>query len=207
MKRIGIIVSVFAFIAVSCGQTSKNTKTTDVGVVINGVTWATRNVDAFGTFAETPESSGMFYQWNRKTAWNTTDAEVGGWDDTHPAGTTWEKANDPSPKGWRVPTKEEQQSLLDTCKVTNEWTAQNGVTGRKFTDITTGNTLFFPAVGFRHRSIGELSSVGKLGGYWSSTQSVKTHAYCLVFFLDEDDAYMNSYGRRLGFSVRSVLAE
>ena len=36
--------------------------TTDEGVVINGVKWATRNVDEFRTFAENPESVGKFYQ-------------------------------------------------------------------------------------------------------------------------------------------------
>ena len=36
------------------------------GVVINGVRWATRNVDKPGTFAANPEDAGMLYQWNRK---------------------------------------------------------------------------------------------------------------------------------------------
>ena len=34
--------------------------------VINGVKWATCNVDAHGKFAATPESYGMLYQWGRK---------------------------------------------------------------------------------------------------------------------------------------------
>ncbi|MCL2328610.1 MAG: hypothetical protein FWC39_08890, partial [Bacteroidetes bacterium] len=124
-------------------------KTTDTGVVINGVKWATRNVDAFGTFAATPESAGMFYQWNRPQAWNATDTIVTGWDNTLPTGTTWEKANDPCPTGWRVPTLEEQESLFKmfdteegTEKVTDEWTTQNGVIGRRFTDKATGASLF-----------------------------------------------------------------
>lgn len=47
-------------------------------VEINGVCWATRNVDAPGTFTQNPEDAGMLYQWNRKTAWNVTDSIVMG---------------------------------------------------------------------------------------------------------------------------------
>ncbi|MDR1808976.1 MAG: hypothetical protein LBR34_01040, partial [Prevotella sp.] len=62
------------------------------GVVINGVCWATRNVDAPGTFAETPESAGMFYQWNRSLGWSSSNPLVnsnGGttWDNSAPSGT------------------------------------------------------------------------------------------------------------------------
>jgi len=46
--------------------------TIDEGVTINGVTWATRNVGAFGKFATHPESPGMFYQWNCTTAYMPT---------------------------------------------------------------------------------------------------------------------------------------
>lgn len=35
---------------------------TDEGVEINGLIWATRNVDAPGTFAKNPEDYGMYYQ-------------------------------------------------------------------------------------------------------------------------------------------------
>ena len=51
---------------------SRNSSTSDRGVVINGVKWATRNLDQPGTFAAKPEDSGMFYQWNRKKAWTVT---------------------------------------------------------------------------------------------------------------------------------------
>jgi len=77
----------------------KDPLTYDEGVVINGVKWATRNVDEVGTFASTPESYGKFYQWNRKIAWNTTDRIVIGWNNTAPDGTEWTKINDPSPTG------------------------------------------------------------------------------------------------------------
>ena len=190
---------------------SNNTATSDVGVVINGVKWATRNVDAFGTFAAKPEDAGMFYQWNRKTAWSATEPDLGvaigvagGWDETLPAGDAWEKSNDPCPTGWRLPTGEEQQKLLDTDKVTNEWTTQNGVTGRLFTDKSTGNQLFLPAAGDRDDSEGTLRSAGAYGLYWSSTahESHKTGAYCLGII--ESGTDWGNGDRRFGFSVRAV---
>ncbi|MDR1698223.1 MAG: hypothetical protein LBR75_00145, partial [Prevotellaceae bacterium] len=58
-------------LSVSTAFAQSNTE--DKGAIINGVKWATRNVDMPGTFAETPESAGKLYQWNRNVAWNTTD--------------------------------------------------------------------------------------------------------------------------------------
>ncbi len=39
--------------------------TTDQGVVINGVKWATRNLDAGGKFVENQEDYGAYFQWGR----------------------------------------------------------------------------------------------------------------------------------------------
>ena len=193
----------------SYGQKEKNAKnnsaTTDPGVVINGVKWATRNVDAFGSFTATPESPCMFYQWNNKTAWSATEPSAGiaidNWDSSFPASITWEKTNDPSPKGWRIPTEKEQRSLFDTEKVSNEWTTQNDVTGRKFTDKATGNTLFLPAAGFRLSYDGSLLYVGTGGYYWGSSEIGSDDDYVVRF--DSDYAGMN-YCRPSGFSVRCV---
>jgi uncharacterized protein (TIGR02145 family) len=176
--------------------------TTDPGVLINGVIWATRNLDAVGTFADTPEDYGKFYQWNRNVAWAATGA-VTGWDNTNSAGSEWTEANDPSPEGWRVPTSEQLATLLDASKVTREWTTQNGITGRKFTDKTSGLSVFFPAAGYRTPSGGTLGSAGSYGSYWSSSQGGSDSAYGLYF--TSSNAYCNSDGyRSSGFSVRAV---
>ncbi|MDR0874106.1 MAG: hypothetical protein LBN27_11680 [Prevotellaceae bacterium] len=175
--------------------------TTDAGVVINGIKWATRNVDEPGKFAATPESAGKFYQWNRRLAWAATGSVIG-WSNTAAAGITWEKANDPSPAGWRVPTTEEQRTLFDTAKVTSEWTTQNGVSGCKFTDKTTNNSLFLPAAGGRVYNDGTLGLAG-YGLYWSSTQYDSDLAYRLNFDSDSGSAGWDDYRKR-GFSVRAV---
>jgi len=189
------------------GLFAQNTDTTDTGVVINGITWATRNVDTPGTFAKTPESAGMFYQWNRKKAWNVTDKEVVGWDKSTPQGIEWEKVNDPCPVGWQVPTKENQLSLFDSKKVIDEWTIQNGITGRKFTNIATGNFLFLPLAGYRNPHTGGLNFVGTYGEYWGSTPHERNESYAYNVNFDEDIAIVYYYLRSAGFLVRCVLVE
>lgn len=154
----------------------------EIGVVINGIRWATRNVDAPGTFAALPESLGMFYQWNKNIGWSSTDPIVnsyGGttWDGVRPSGTTWEKAKDPCPEGWRVPTRDELQSLRDAG---SSLTIQNGVRGRLF-GIEQGVWMFMPAAGFRQTETGKLFYVDTYGFYWSSTQSGSAGAYILYF--------------------------
>ena len=177
------------------------------GVVINGVKWATCNVDAPGTFAANPEAPGMFYQWNRKVGWSATDPMInsnGGttWDSSLTFSSTWEKTNDPSPSGWRVPTLDEIKTLLDANKVSHDWVTQNGVNGQKFTDKATGNSLFLPAVGSRYFTSGGLYSTGEYGYYWSSTQDGTDGASYLLF--NSSDADWTYHVRRMGFSVRSV---
>ena len=143
------------------------------GVIINGIRWATRNVDAPGTFATTPESAGMLFQWNRRRGWSATGRNVSGWDVSVPIGTSWYAINDPCPTGWRIPTQNELQSLADAGGIPM---MHNGVGGHLF-GFGTPNQIFLPNVGRRRagwhdgtgwRESGELWADG--GVYWSSTQ-------------------------------------
>ncbi|GHT16990.1 hypothetical protein AGMMS4956_20260 [Bacteroidia bacterium] len=170
-----------------------------LGVEINGVVWAKRNVDDFGTFAATPEAPGKFYQWNRIAAWDATGA-VTGWDATTPEGNNWAEENDPSPEGWRVPTEAELNKLLDSEKVSQEWVTTPAI-GRLFTDIASGNTLFLPAAGYRSGTSSLLNHADTYGYYWSSTVNA-ANADRLLF--SSGDASVGSDGRRTGFPVRSV---
>ncbi len=173
-----------------------NTLPGDDFVVINGVSWATRNVDAPGTFAANPQSAGKFYQWNRKTAWNATGS-VSGWNNSTPLGVSWATANDPCPTGWRVPTQDEFQKLIDAG---SDWTIQNGVNGRRFG--SGNNTIFLPALGYRIDN-GTLFDTGSIGHYWSGTQYGSNNAYYLGFH--SNDAYMNNdRPRESGWCVRCV---
>lgn len=136
------------------GKSVSDSSTTDPGVVINGVTWATRNVDAPGTFAETPESVGMFYQWNRRKSWPSTGA-ISGWDASTPSGTEWESVNDPCPEGWRVPTRSEMENLEYSVSVgANTCTIVDGIT--VLTLISGANTITLPAPGGLDARAGQL---------------------------------------------------
>jgi len=183
--------------------------TFDAGVIINGVKWATRNVDKPGTFATTPENFGMFYQWNREAGWSSTNPMINSngettWNAAVPEGTEWEKSNDPSPAGWRVPTLAEIESLLDTDRVISEWTTKNGVNGRRFTDRTSGNSLFLPTASFRCCSgMLDISDIS-WGNYWSSSMynSSDWSAWSILF--DSYYANMSLLCRHQGLLVRSV---
>jgi len=178
--------------------------TTDQGVVINGVKWATRNVAAPGTFASKPEDLGKFYQWNSKVAWSATDKNVTGWKAIVPESSVWEKANDPSPAGWRIPTLEEIEKLFDPDKVNSKWVTQKGVNGKVFTDKITGNSIFLPAAGCRLYNDGALSGDGTLGYYWSSSldELDEVRAHSLYFY--NEGVGSGSYSQINAFSVRTV---
>jgi len=187
------------------------TVTQEEGVVINGVRWATCNVSLPGTFAAKPEDAGMFYQWNRKVGWSSTDPMInsnGGatWDGSYPPPPypiedTWEKANDPSPVGWHVPTKEELESLTDTDYVAREWTDMNGIYGYRFTDKATGVSLFLPAAGIRDSNDGWLYGVGLCGSYWGTPGA--TLIACDLFFGSNYFGMGYDYSA-YGYSVRCV---
>lgn len=175
----------------------------DSGVVINGVRWATRNVADPGVFANNSEDAGMFYQWNRKKAWATTGT-VKSWNVLSPTTSIWEDVNDPSPTGWRIPTLAEIQSLVDQTKVTNEWTTQNGVNGRRFTDRITGANIFLPAFGWRDDK-GVLIHSDLDGRYWSSTRNTTAYVTYDIFFSKDNAAYWidNLYDQ--GDFIRPVI--
>ena len=165
-------------------------------VLINGVRWATRNVGEPGTFVANPEDYGKYYQWNK----STTDWTAG-WDGN--GASSWLPANDPSPVGYRVPTLEEIQSLTNTTYVSYEWTTRNGVSGGKFTDRTSGNSIFLPAAGFSYWW--ERENIGSYGGYWSSTPYGSYGADLLGF--NSGGASWGwdwGWGRQIGFPVRPV---
>ena len=73
------------FTACEPKEPSGSTPTTDEGVVINGVKWATRNVGSTGTFVTNPQDYGEYY--------------------------TWEEAQSACPSGWRLPTETELRGL------------------------------------------------------------------------------------------------
>jgi uncharacterized protein (TIGR02145 family) len=154
------------------------------GAVVNGVKWATRNVDAPGTFAPTPESSGMYYHWGQKVGWSGgAPAVPSDGTSTWPAElfneslAPWPAAADPCPTGWRLPTLDEQKTLKDRENVTQEAIGVTGeeneygvlFSGSKYIDKTSDNSIYFPASGIMEQDGILYASIG--GYYWSSTAS------------------------------------
>ena len=185
------------------------------GVLINGVRWATRNVDAPGSFAASPVSAGMLFQWNRRVGWSSSNPLVnseGGttWDSSLPTGDIWEEVNDPCPEGWRVPSREEFSSLLGSGF--NLFTNLNNIYGALLG--TAPNQIFLPAIPRRwHNGIGDILGGGdgsteiSMGSYWSRDRrdDFERQAWYLRFWSRSGGAAgINSTIPFDGFSVRCV---
>ena len=106
-------------------------------------------------------------------------------------------------EGWRIPTKDEFQELLDnTDKL---WTTINGVNGYKFTSIKEGyqnNSIFIPAAGSCGN--GSVGNVGYSGYVWSSSLSASSPNNAWYLNFSSGHCYVGSYGRYDGQSVRGV---
>jgi len=104
-------------------------------------------------------------------------------------------ANDPCPTGWRVPTRKELQSLIESG---NEWKDDfNGVSGCIFGNAT--NYIFLPEASYRNNVGGEV--FGWHGYYWSSSV-YGWYSYCLNLYGWDMEISIEERGK--GFSVRCV---
>jgi uncharacterized protein (TIGR02145 family) len=154
--------------------------TYDEGVVINGVKWATRNVEKKGHFADTPESFGLMYQWQRDVSWSMDDPlkawdaegneianptwNATGFPDYYP----WTSLTDPCPDGWKVPTTSSWYNMTggEYGAVSREWVAATDTSpsGMRIIDDNTGNSIFLPATP-RRASNGARSSSATIATY------------------------------------------
>jgi len=96
--------------------------------------------------------------------------------------------NNPCPGGYRLPTEAE----LDAERTS--WGSNNSAGA-------IGSVLKLPMAGFRRNSNGSLVNVGTYGYYWSSTVSGTDARY---LFFSSSDAYMYTYYRAYGRSVRCL---
>lgn len=101
---------------------------------------------------------------------------------------------------WRMPTAEEYNELYQNTSFT--WTTLNGVYGRLLTGIN-GNSIFFPATGFRLDD--ELICTG-LGIYWSSSLQTDCQVAAWSLHFDYEECHVcGTYERSRGQVVRAVL--
>ena len=105
---------------------------------------------------------------------------------------------------WRMPSKEQLDELTANC--TWEWTQVNGVNGHLVTG-SNGNTIFFPAAGYRLEY--DLNGVGVNGSYWTrslyvlnATVSFPNSGYKL--YTTSSSFGWGAGNRDCGFVVRPV---
>ena len=180
------------------------------------VKWASCNVGA-----SSPEEYGDYYGWGET---EVKDDSLYSWvDNEHYLGdlnndgdidademaylgsnickTSYDVAHVKWGGNWRMPTRGEVQELQDRC--TWEWITINGVSGRKVTGPN-GNSIFFPAAGFKC-GIGH-EDINVLGWYWTGTsESYHTiSSYALAFEYKIKGWNSGWYGRSYGIPVRPV---
>ena len=164
----------------------------------SGLKWATCNVGA-----DNPEDYGNYYAWGEtatKSEYNPSNSLTYGRQMNDISGNVkYDVAVANWGGSWRMPTRDEQEELLNNC--TWEWTTQNGVNGYKVTG-TNGNSIFLPAAGGRDGS--SLLNAGEYGYYWSSTPGgiLDGYTYYLGFYNGHE--VVDSYYRDIGFPVRPV---
>ena len=142
------------------------------------VKWATCNVGA-----SSPSGYGYYSAWGETSTkskyrsstcktWERSMSDIGGNSSYDATRANWGGS-------WRLPTKSECNELVNNC--TRQWTTQNGVKGMLFTSKRNGNSIFFPAAGWRYGT--STTYAGERGYYWSSTPygSNKQNAYNLYF--------------------------
>ena len=186
---------------------NNNHEYVDLGL---SVKWATCNVGA-----NAPEEYGDYFAWGEtstKSDYSTSNSatyrlsnselQSQGYIDSEGKLTAQYDAATANWGGdWRMPTKAEQQELLDNC--TWIWTTQNGVNGYKVTSKVNSNYIFLPAAGIRNGS--SLGNAGIFGYYWSSTPYESSSYGAFSLDVGSDDRNVGSYSRFNGPSVRPVL--
>ena len=181
----------------------------------SGLKWATCNVGA-----SAPEEFGGYYAWGETKEKENYDFSTYKWCNgsvtsmtkycTRSSYGTVDNKTVLDPEddvatvewggNWRMPTAAELRELIDNCTWT--WTTLNGVNGYKVTSKKNGNSIFFPAAGYRSGT--EVYNIGSVGYCWSSSlySSSGNNAYYLGF--DSDYCGMYAHDRDLGYPVRPV---
>lgn len=193
----------------SGGENNNNSyEYVDLGLP-SGLKWATCNIGA-----DNPEDYGQYFAWGETSPkaeysadnyqhWNDANGD-GSWDygeltinSDISGNASYDAATVIMGENWRIPTKAEQEELLNNCSWT--WATQKGVSGYKVTG-SNGNSIFLPAAGYYDGS--SLYGVGEGGYYWGSTPNGNPYAYYLRF--NNEGQCVSWSPRDCGTSIRPV---
>ena len=188
----------------------------------SGTKWATMNVGA-----STPEDYGNYFAWGETTGYPKTDlshafdwtnyafsngsstsltkycysSDYGSVDTLTELATTDDAARAQWGEHWRMPSAEQYQELANASYTSSELLVQGGVFGRKITSLSNGNSIFFPAAGYRNAS--QLEVDGEDGYYWSRDLGSTNSSGAKYFYFSEGSMAVFG-GRSYGFTVRPV---
>ena len=181
----------------------------------SGTLWASCNVGA-----TKPEEYGLYFAWGETKGYtsDTSDGHSFDWANykwCNGSSSSLTKYNRSDGKkeldleddaayvnwgsNWRMPSLDQIEELIDNCNW--EWTALNGVYGRKATSKKNGKSIFLPAAGGREMS--SLGYAGESGLYWSRTRGVPLYEAQMLGFYSEHE-HLFVYPRCIGRSVRPV---
>lgn len=221
MKKTSFLTSCFLcciiMLATSCSDSNTNSPDLTNHITYNAidlglsVKWADKNVGAIR-----PEVYGGYYAWGEtekksEYSWFTydftndnsgydfykynTQSSYGYVDSLMVLEPQDDVAHIKLKGGWRMPTNEEWQELINKC--TWEWDRVNGISGMRVT-ARNGNSIFLPAAGHKYdgmRYYGE----GSYCDYWSSSLAENPREAWGM-----RDGHLHDDYRYNGFSVRAV---
>ncbi len=204
MKKICFLLAIFAFLFISCKKDTQfetgdeltfvnGRSAVDLGLP-SGLKWATCNIGA-----TQPEDFGKYYAWgeiSKKGNYTEDNSDTYGKTINDFSGDAeYDVATAKWGEGWRMPTKDDFQELLDNCtcvKVT-----QNGVEGYKVIGIN-GNSIFLPLAGYKGYSHYDYYNI-----YWSSTPGYGVN-YAWGISLGSKYLTLTTHERYYGMCVRAV---
>ena len=217
MKRLLYLsLAALMVLAVSCKKDGPKIK-----YGVDGVTSLPEAIDlglsvkwaSFNLGASKPEEYGDYYAWGeleRKSDYFESTYTFNDNPDVLPLSA--DVANKKLGDGWRMPTKEDFNELINLKNNPDyKWEQdvfENGLYGLRITRIPTGASLFFPAAGMMGGA--GYRDGGEKGNYWSSSIDVGGTARLLFFY--EHNIYSTQCSvaresRFAGCSIRPVWEE
>ena len=155
---------------------------------------------------------GNYYQWGRAAivaSANSITGPIVGWGNVLAPDNSWRDAvktgADPCPSGFRVPSSEQWNSMVNNNTTSNIGTFTSSPTNFESAKVfgSGANKLTLPASGRRSHTDGALLSRGSNGYYWSTTYGTISWAVALSFISTNVEVSLNTF-RSHGASIRCI---